>query len=205
MNSLLVKKVYKESEQICYTTNGQISNSNWDYFDKVKVTFKIAHDNRSIYLKFYVKEENVRAVNTNVNGPVWEDSCVEFFISFDKVNYYNLEFNCIGNLLGGYGQSRDQRKELPAEVLQKIDRIPSLGFDKIEGIEEEIEWTLELNIPVSTFVYDNVDLLEGVKASCNFYKCGDKQKNVHYLSWNPIKNEMPNFHLPQYFGEISFE
>jgi enamine deaminase RidA (YjgF/YER057c/UK114 family) len=25
---------------------------------------------------------------------------------------------------------------------------------------------------------------------------------MHFLSWNPIKTETPNFHVPEFFGEI---
>ncbi|MDD6236825.1 MAG: carbohydrate-binding family 9-like protein, partial [Clostridiales bacterium] len=36
----------------------------------------------------------------------------------------------------------------------------------------------------------------------NFYKCGDKTKHPHFGMWNPINNEFPDFHLPQFFGRI---
>ena len=39
----------------------------------------------------------------------------------------------------------------------------------------------------------------------NFYKCGDRLKQQHYLSWNPIDLPRPNFHCPEFFGELTFE
>lgn len=42
----------------------------------------------------YLEEENaIRAVNNGYNSPVYEDSCLAFFISFDDSGYYNFEFN----------------------------------------------------------------------------------------------------------------
>ena len=36
-------------------------------------------------------------------------------------------------------------------------------------------------------------------------KCGDDTAVPHFLSWNPIGAPRPNFHTPEYFGEIHFE
>ena len=36
----------------------------------------------------------------------------------------------------------------------------------------------------------------------NFYKCGDLTKKAHYLSWNPMRCETPQFHRPQDFGRL---
>ena len=39
----------------------------------------------------------------------------------------------------------------------------------------------------------------------NFYKCGDELQTPHFLSWNPIKIENPDFHRPDFFGTLEFE
>ena len=39
----------------------------------------------------------------------------------------------------------------------------------------------------------------------NFYKCGDKLQTPHFLSWNPIDLEKPNFHCPEFFGMLRFK
>jgi hypothetical protein len=38
----------------------------------------------------------------------------------------------------------------------------------------------------------------------NFYKCADETISPHYLSWNPIDAPAPDFHRPEFFGEIHF-
>ncbi len=182
-----------------------IGNDNWGYKSDVVADFNIGYDDDNIYLKFFVQESNTKAVNTVINEPVYEDSCVEFFVTFDGKSYYNLEFNCIGNVLGGYGAERNNREALAPELLKQIITKPSLGFNRIEIIDRKTEWTLGITIPKSIFKYDNIDKIEGLKANCNVYKCGDKQVFTHYLSWSPITVENPDFHLPKYFGEIEFE
>ena len=37
------------------------------------------------------------------------------------------------------------------------------------------------------------------------YKCGDQTKYEHYMSWNYVGNEVPQFHSPEFFGEMIFE
>ena len=60
---------------------------------KPETTVKLRHDNRSLYLHFEVTgEEYIRAVCHNLQDEVYEDSCVEFFCSFDisSEKYINI-------------------------------------------------------------------------------------------------------------------
>jgi hypothetical protein len=66
------------------------------------------------------------------------------------------------------------------------------------------KWELSLVIPIDVFLLNKLNTLDGLDAKGNFYKCGDNLKVPHFLSWNPIENEKPNFHLPQFFGKILF-
>ena len=50
---------------------------------------------------------------------------------------------------------------------------------------------------------DNGIIVKEIKA--NFYKCGDELQTPHFLSWNPIQIEQPDFHRPDFFGTLEFE
>jgi len=184
-----------------------IGHRNWVDVEGIKATFTIGHDSSNIYLSYTVVEPQVRAVNTAFNSPVWEDSCVEFFFSpaRDKSYYYNFEFNAIGALLVGYGKDRHQRERLPESVLKQVETLASLGNEPIAGIWGETQWDLQVKIPVGVLVFHKIEDLSGVTAKGNFYKCGDKLEHPHYLSWEPVGSPQPNFHLPEYFGELSFQ
>lgn len=183
----------------------KIDNHNWDYPSDVNVKFDIGFNSDFIFLKFAVSEYGLSASYTKINEPVYEDSCVEFFISFDNENYYNFEFNCIGNVLAGYGRGKVNRIRIDEEKLKNIITFPSLGRNKINFFDKSIDWTLDIAIPIQTFAFTDIDLLSVQGATCNFYKCGDKLPKPHFLSWSPIKNETPNFHLPEFFGKLIFE
>lgn len=179
---------------------GEISWSAWSY--KPEVAFSIAHNDQSIFLKYYVAERETKTVYTEINDPVYKDSCVEFFISFNHGNsYYNLEFNSRGVCLAGYGTSREQRELLPVEVVQ---RIKSFAISHPDHGDEKTTWELCLQIPVSVFCFDQLPELSSREVTANFYKCGDDLARPHFLAWNKIDSDEPNFHLSEYFGNLTF-
>lgn len=185
----------------------RIAHANWTQNDSYPtVSFKWAHDGENLFIQFKVKEDEVRAVAKGNNSAVWEDSCVEFFISFDDSGfYYNLEQSCIGEVLLGYRKNRNEVEHAPDEVINAIKRLPSLGGYNFDLKQGEFEWTLLSVIPVSTFWKSDIKTLDGLKAKANLYKCGDKLTTPHYLSWNPVEIENPDFHRVDFFRKITFE
>lgn len=186
----------------------KIASVNWkDQFPaKPDASFQIAHNGTHLFLHYHVHEPEIMAKVDVDNGAVWTDSCVEFFISFgDSSYYYNAEFSCIGKALLGYRKERKDVVYGSPSVMQAIKRYSSLGtvtFDKKEG---DFKWDLLIVIPVSVFWISDLESFKGVSARANFYKCGDYLTQPHYLSWNPISYEKPNFHLPQFFERLNFE
>jgi hypothetical protein len=182
-----------------------INHANWVDATGIHASFDISHRGTSILLKYIVREPQVRAVNLDYNSPVWEDSCVEFFIALkDDPNYYNFEFNAIGTVLGAYGPDRHSRKSLPVKVLEQIETTPSLGRVIIQNQEGNISWELDIVIPVKAFCHHQVEDMAGMKNRGNFYKCGDGLTNPHFLSWKPVETEKPDFHTPRFFGALDF-
>lgn len=181
---------------------------NWDTFQyQPEVKFRIAHANNQIWLKYYVTEENILAQVEGVNGSVSGDSCVEFF--FDPRadgNYYNFEFSCIGMPHLAYGPRRGERKFVDEEEIKKqIAVVSSLGNEPFAERTGGHSWEMTLVIPASVLVADEGIRLKGLKTRANFYKCGDKTSQPHYLSWNSVGTEKPDFHRPEYFGTLVFE
>ncbi|WP_430811464.1 MULTISPECIES: carbohydrate-binding family 9-like protein [unclassified Carboxylicivirga] len=204
MNQITIKKCEQtKNGTVCFPEAiHAIDNDNWNYPADVKARFGITYDEAHFYLRYEVDELHPKAVSTNTNGPVWEDSCVEFFIAFNDGNYYNLEFNCIGTRLAGAGACKADRRRLSPEVVESIVTHPSLGSQVIDKEDTPTSWSMDIIIPISIFGDSVEQLAAGQSYRANFYKCGDKQKEMHFLSWNPIANETPNFHLPEHFGLI---
>lgn len=185
-----------------------VSHANWaaDYPYTPQVGFRMAHNDEALFLHYRVQEDSVRAVALHDNGRVWEDSCCEFFSQpADDGSYYNVECNCAGTVLVGCGHGREGRTLAPQAVLDKVDRWSSLGRLPFEERVGTCDWQLALIIPLKTFFKHEVKSLSGKTIRANFYKCGDALQKPHFLSWNAIEIEKPDFHRPDFFGELTFE
>jgi len=189
------------------TEYSQLDKLNWPEFPyRPAVNFYMAYSKAGLFLHFKVHEEDPRAECGQINGRVWEDSCVECFLSFgDDPAYYNLEFNSIGVPHVAYGYSRNDREMIPESILKKISSIPSLG--KIPyGIKKgKVKWDIRLLIPSEVFIHHSFANLQDPAVRANFYKCGDLCARPHFLSWKPIHTDKPDFHRPEFFGEIRFD
>ena len=171
-----------------------------EYAYRPGVSFSIGYTSQAIFLKFFVTEMSLRAQVTETNGNVWEDSCVEFFISFDDQGYYNIECNCIGTIHAAFGKSRRGRTLLEKKIIETIGNQVI-----IRNHNDKKEWQLALALPLSVFVHHRIGTLQGMTCRANFYKCGDLLPEPHFVSWTHIETAEPDFHVPQFFGTLQFE
>lgn len=180
-----------------------LSFAPWPLFPyKPKVLFSIAYNNTNIYLQYRVEEKQIQAANGDFNTPVYQDSCVEFFISFgDEEAYYNFEFNCIGTVLAGYGKEKKNRLFLSEAMLNKIGC--QAVICKSEG--NLPQWELTIILPLEVFAFHQLITLKGAVCRANFYKCGDELPEPHFLAWANIESPTPDFHLPGFFGTLKFK
>ena len=180
---------------------------NWkEYPYQPSVKFRAAHTGDAILLHYQVTEASVRAVAATDDGRVWEDACVEFFLSPEGNDfYYNFECNCATKLLLHGGPAGGERPTASEEVLKSVKRWSSLGTEPFEERVGECTWEVALVIPASAIFRHEIDSLNGKTMRANFYKCGDKLQTPHYLSWSPIDLPKPKFHCPEFFGEVVFE
>ena len=185
-----------------------VENVNWpkEFPYCPKMEFGIAHTDDAFLIHYRVEEQSIRAVAQKDSDNVWEDSCAEFFISpaADGL-YYNIECNCAGTLLVGVGEGRNNRVLAAPEITKLIDRWTTLGRTPFDTKEQPTAWELALRIPYSVFFRHNITSLDGLTLRGNVYKCGDNLPVPHFISWNPIGTPTPDFHCPQYFGELRIE
>ena len=184
----------------------KIDTDSWpEYNYKPSIAFVMAHSGDCIFIKFNVLEKYTQAIYRHNNSPVSKDSCVEFFISLDGGNdYYNFEFNCIGTCKVGFGtKDRKERNYLPDDIIDRINRqaLIRTGRKYHEGL---VAWELTVSIPIEVFCYNNIPSFTGLKSRANFYKCGDNLPEPHFIVWNDVKAEKPDFHLPEFFGKVNF-
>ena len=184
----------------------EISNCNWpqEFPYTPKASFKAFHNGEKLFLQFNVTEKDIHAVITDNFGEVWTDPCVEAFIAPDENTYYNFECTCIGRMLVACHAKDKETEKMSLDTLSTIERYPSLGKENFSLKEGETTWSIIEVIPVSALFNHKIESWEGKTMRANFYKCGDNLPTPHFLSWNKIDFPRPNFHLPEFFGEITF-
>ena len=183
----------------------KIDKLNWpaEFPEKPDVRVEVTNNHEWLFLKWHVKGEQLRAATTEDQGPVWEDSCVEFFCQVPgEEHYMNFETNCIGAMVGSRRKGRaEDVVPFSAEEMARIRRhcsFPREAFEEKDGL---FEWSVELEIPLDLIFREHQPVFPQVLRA-NFYKCADKTKKPHFLSWQPIDRPKPDFHCPEFFGDL---
>lgn len=183
----------------------QINQVNWpEMFPYCpETTVEVTNSHEWIDLHFRVKGEQLRAVTEEDQGPVWEDSCVEFFCQVPgEQEYMNFETNCIGAMVGSRRTGKNEGVvPFSKEQMASIERRCSFKREAFEEKDGLYEWEVEIKIPLKLIFRDQTPVFPQI-LRVNFYKCADKTKRPHYLSWEPVCLPNPDFHCPQFFGEI---
>jgi hypothetical protein len=175
---------------------------------------KLLYNEKGIYGLFQVKDQYVRSVSTKFQDGVCRDSCVEFFVEpAGGKGYLNFEFNCGGNMLvfQVIDATRTEKGFAEYYILTEEDVAGMEQFTTMPPvvepeITEPVTWRRGFFIPLSVFEKTSglqSEKLSGQTWRANLYKCGDRTSHPHWASWQPLTET--NFHLPECFGEISFE
>ncbi len=179
------------------------------------VAVRVLHDKDSLFVQFKVKDRYVRAVQTQYQGSVCGDSCVEFFVQPRQgKGYFNFEINAGGTLLLSFIEDPTRTatgfrkwRSIPREVGGLVEISHSLPTTVDPEIAEPVEWCVEYRLPFVVFdpylgpVHPN----SGDQWRANFYKCADRTSHPHWASWAPLTNGVCNFHQPEFFAPIIFE
>ena len=192
----------------------KIKIDNWPWhkegYSTPKVTVKALYSKTHLYLNYHIIENYIRAQYTEYQDPVCQDSCVEFFVSADNMEYLNFEVNAIGSLLLNIGNNRFLRKKVCKDDAKKIKIVTTLPYKKAIPINRkciETGYSVAFSIPLKLFskLFKVDTPVKGVEWLGNFYKCGDKTKEPSWGCWNPVQTENPDFHRPEFFGKLVFE
>lgn len=176
---------------------------NWDEYPFCpEAAVRLALTDDALLIHYRVSEPAVLARFTADGDRVWTDSCMEcFLLCPDGKNYYNIESSCIGTVLVARGTGRGDRIPLSADRLITIDRYATLGRAPFGLIDKPTTWELALVIPRAIFGDDKALFLSPV-IRANIYKCGDDLPTPHFVSLFPINIPEPDFHRPDFFGEL---
>ncbi len=172
--------------------------SNWNPGYYFNTYFKMCfRKNDGVYVRMRTDETEPVAIHTNRDEPVWQDSCMEFFVCAleGRDEYINFEINSVGAYLTEYGKGKTDRVYLKTLT----DKEPSVSTQvNPDG------WGLELYIPCSLIseAYSAQFNAGACEIKGNFYKCGDETGHRHYDSYTKMTTLPPGFHNPHCFADI---
>lgn len=163
---------------------------------------KTGDDKTGLYIRLFCEEKEPVSKETQLDGMVCMDSCMEFFFGMrdkgsDSVYYLNIESNSLGVTFMSFGKERHGRvflSELGIERFPVRVNITSDGWEVLVFVPEK---DLKKIFGIS-------DINENTEMMGNFYKC-DENANAPFGSWAPIVAPAPDFHRPEYFGKIVIE
>lgn len=171
-----------------------------------EVQVKLYYTAERLHIQYRVFEENPTVRCLRANGPVYRDSCVEFFVQplpESDPRYLNFELNAAGTLLLELGDSRQGRTPVAVEQPSRHFGIcPSAGYsDPVSGRKY---WELEFSVPFAWMQTLFPDFRPGPGCTLrgNFYKCGDDTPVPHFGVWNRVTSAVPDFHRSGDFGQL---
>ena len=131
-------------------------------------------------------------------APVANDNCFEAFLAgVNRKEYWNFEFNASGACNASHRQRRDNPTRLTRTQLARIIRWSEVTSRVVHGARKT-RWRLLAGIPLSL-----PGLTSSKELRANFYACSSKNPEPYYLSWAPIESDIPDFHRPEFFGQLT--
>jgi hypothetical protein len=176
----------------------------------IGATAQLLYDECALYVQYRVTDGHQRASATELNGPVWKDSCVELFADpapDDRASYLNFEANCAGQFLLGVGPGRADRR-LASPALADAVRVET----SVEGPRKEPDpatdeaWWLAVALPfdaLEAFAGEPFDRPPGASWRVNLQCCREGAA-PSYAMWSPVDAPDPDFHRPAAFGRLAF-
>lgn len=157
--------------------------------------------NVGLLLRFDCIESDPKRTFTTPQSPVCLDSAVEFFLTLaPQLNaetgvpsndclYLNFEMNANGALHAKYGKGRKNRITINEQTYRDCNCHVDVQSDL---------WIAYLCVPLPLLneLYGIDNLKKGDSFYCNFYKISESPEIEHYVSFSPVFNKTPNFHLP---------
>lgn len=168
---------------------------------KPNTVFKLRADEAGFHMSIRIWEKEPLCEKRVHQSMVCEDSCVEWFVNFwpegcDR--YFNFEVNAAGAMYAAFRKDRSDYRLLSEEEIEML---------AIQTRVEEQYWDAEFLVPFALIrkYIPKYQFQEGMKIRTNFYKCGDHTQFPHYGIWKESPLKQPDFHRPEFFGEVCLD
>lgn len=177
----------------------QIDKLLWTTDTAIKAYAQLFCGTDRLFVHLHADEKPIRAEGEGLLDEPCLDSCLEFFLSpVDKdMRYINIEMNPSFCLYFGIGTGNG---DLVRILLPGGEQALNANCRRKSDF-----WDLYYEPPFSLIRLFFPDFKAEGSMRGNFYKCGELTEHKHYIAWNPVECETPDFRCPEYFGELLFK
>jgi len=193
MKTYTIKRFNNNWDDIEYLA---VDNVEWTRDYGIRAKMQIAYDDSKLYLHMIANEDDIRNELYGNEDRICDDSCMEIFFKVDE-RYFNFEVNFNCKYFVGIGKSREDN----------IRIVDDFKFLNARSSKTSDGWQIYYEIPyefINKYASD-FKPVKGYKMKANCYKCGDLCKHEHYITWNKVEWPTPDYHRPEYFGEMVFD
>jgi len=182
-------------------------------------TAKMLWDDKNIYIAFHSQDRHISATRTQRNSDVYNDDCVEAFLSpfpsSPKI-YSNFEINALGSILCGLHLEKKMEDLKAAPGALDRDSLNTfwlpprvqIGRSHKGTMNDDSDldswWIIEISIPFDVFYYLGQENRPkpGDIWRFNLYRLGGKtdvyRRNLFFIP------EGKNNHTPESYGQLIF-
>lgn len=165
---------------------------------KPNTVFELWADGSGFHIHITTEEKNPLCKKQVHQSMVCEDSCVEWFVNFQPERcdrYFNFEVNAAGIMYAAFRKDRLDYQLLPKEDIEALNIQTKVNAET---------WEVQFFVPFELIqkYIPEYQFVEGMMIRSNFYKCGDHTQFPHYGIWKESLLERPDFHRPEFFGEV---
>lgn len=177
----------------------KIENFPWDEGGyKPETTVELSYDDDGFEVHFMTNETSLRMTETKNNTDIYCDSCMELYAQFvpeSDLSYINFEINPNAAVFCSKSTCRENSKLIESDIIDTFGARTKVG---------DAGWEAWINIPINFIKkeFPSYEHKNGAAIKANFYKCGDKTGHIHFGCWKNIRWSEPDFHRPEFFGEI---
>ncbi len=161
---------------------------------------KLLWSNNALYVRFEANQTEPLVVNetpnlTSKTKGLWDRDVCEIFVAPNREEpnkYFEFEIAPNGEWIDLAIRQLADRRETDFDYNSGMQSAAKIEKDKVL-MAIKIQWKAFGKTPKAN------DIWKG-----NLFRCVGSGETRGYLAWSPTKTEIPNFHVPEAFGEFEF-
>jgi len=226
MNDLNIPKYICKKISSDLNLSGKLDDPNWGKAEPIKLVDAIhggegkfrtevraLYDDKYLYVGFFCEDDYIWGTETERDGEIWNEECVEVFLNPANVKHQYYELNVSPkNIIFDTVVLNNRTIEKPFEQFIGFPQWNAETMKTAVHVDGELDkpsagksWTAEYAIPFDIlFGAPNIPPKSGDIWRAGFFRNDSpKAEQREHYAW--VKTEREAFHLPWLFGCFEFE